>query len=264
MNEMQKKKLAEWAQKFHTKEFVAGDPVSFPHRYSRRDDIEISGFLTAFLSFGNRAQILKAAEKLDAGMRGSPSEYLRSRRWEKDFAAGDPACFYRMISRGKMHDLFRQIFGIFDGCGNLENAVVAERNRRQEAATTNPDSTTNPPATISPATTNPMACLCGVLGVSAQSPQKKLNMFLRWMIRRNSPVDFGIWQSFSPAELIIPLDTHVLHVAQQLGLTTSLSYSLSTAKKITAALAEIFPNDPCLGDFALFGAGVNGDNKAAQ
>lgn len=82
-------------------------------------------------------------------------------------------------------------------------------------------------------------------------------MFLRWMIRRDSTVDFGIWRRMSPADLIIPLDTHVCRVAFLLGLTGKPSFSLSAARCITQSLAEVFPGDPCLGDFALFGYGVN-------
>ena len=98
---------------------------------------------------------------------------------------------------------------------------------------------------------------CRLLGVSDKAPQKKLNMFLRWMIRRDSEVDFGIWTSFSPCDLLIPLDTHVCEVAHRLHLTRSKSYTLNNAKAITRALAEVFPDDPCLGDFALFGYGIN-------
>ena len=86
---------------------------------------------------------------------------------------------------------------------------------------------------------------------------KKLNMFLRWMVRRDSEVDFGLWTSFSPRDLTIPLDTHVCRLAYMLGLTDSDSFSLRNARKITNALAEVFPGDPCLGDFALFGYGIN-------
>lgn len=82
-------------------------------------------------------------------------------------------------------------------------------------------------------------------------------MFLRWMIRKESQVDFGIWKSFDCKELIIPLDTHVCRVAYLLGLTDSETFSLKNAQTITSALAEVFPNDPCFGDFALFGYGVN-------
>ena len=78
------------------------------------------------------------------------------------------------------------------------------------------------------------------------------------MIRKESEVDFGIWDSFDRCDLLIPLDTHVCRVAYLLGLTDAETFSLKNARNITAALAEVFPDDPCLGDFALFGSGVNG------
>ena len=106
-----------------------------------------------------------------------------------------------------------------------------------------------------------MERLCAFLGVSSASPQKKLNMFLRWMIRPQGPVDFGIWQSFSPSELLIPLDTHVCRIACDLGLIPKPTFSLRNARFITEALAEVFPGDPCLGDFALFGYGVSHTGK---
>ena len=105
----------------------------------------------------------------------------------------------------------------------------------------------------------PMEKLCAFLEVSAKSPQKKLNMFLRWMIRRDSAVDLGIWESFDRRDLIVPLDTHVCRVAHYFKLTDAETFSLKNARQITAALAEVFPDDPCLGDFALFGLGVNGE-----
>ena len=85
-----------------------------------------------------------------------------------------------------------------------------------------------------------------------------MNMFLRWMIRKESEVDFGIWESFDRRDLLIPLDTHVCRVARLLGLTDTETFSLKNVRNITSALAEVFPDDPCLGDFALFGCGVNG------
>ena len=225
-------KLVGWAERYHSADFIAGDPVSFPHRYGEKRDIEISGFLTAFLSFGNRAQILKAAEKLDALMSRAPLEYVLSHRWEKDFPAGEKSSFYRTISHGAMNGIFSALAEIYGAHADMENALLAL------------DSGT------------PFSRACRVFGLPEKSPQKKLNMFLRWMVRRNSPVDFGIWRAFSPAELLIPLDTHVVRMAHELGLAQTPSYTLNNAKRITAALAEIFPGDPCAGDFALFGYGV--------
>lgn len=97
----------------------------------------------------------------------------------------------------------------------------------------------------------------GVPNNDTQSACKRLNMFLRWVVRKESPVDFGIWETFSSASLIIPVDTHVLQEALKLGLTKRKKADIITAKEITSKLNEVFPGDPCKGDFALFGYGIN-------
>lgn len=98
-------------------------------------------------------------------------------------------------------------------------------------------------------------CVFGSLG--KESP-KETEHVLRWMIRKGPEVDFGIWERFDCRDLIVPLDTHVCRVAYALGLTETETFSLKNARRITEALAEAFPDDPCLGDFALFGSGVSG------
>lgn len=223
--------LRRYASQYHHEDFISSDPVQFPHRYHSKADIEISGFLTAFLSFGARPQILKAAERLDVLMERKPLQYVLSEKWKADFCGEES--FYRTVSKNKMAQMFYWLHTIYSKYVSMEDALLRE------------------------ALGTPMQRLCRLLGVSDKAPQKKLNMFLRWMIRRNSKVDFGIWTHFSPCELIVPLDTHVSEMAFRLGLTKSQSYTLNNAKAITRALAEVFPEDPCLGDFALFGYGIN-------
>jgi uncharacterized protein (TIGR02757 family) len=88
-------------------------------------------------------------------------------------------------------------------------------------------------------------------------------MFLRWMVRTDSPVDLGLWADFIDRRtLVIPLDTHVVQEARRLGLLTSACTSMSVARRLTAKLAEVFPDDPCRGDFALFGYGVDESSGA--
>ena len=101
----------------------------------------------------------------------------------------------------------------------------------------------------------------GMPALSSASEAKKMCMFLRWMIRRDSPVDLGIWRSFSPSDLIIPLDAHVHRISTDLGLTNARK-CLKTARCITDALREIWPDDPVKGDFALFGFGINEPMKS--
>lgn len=232
MTEETKDKLRYWARLYHTRHFIAADPVQFPHRYMCKQDIETSGLLTAVLSFGSRRQILEKAEKLDVLMRHHPYNYILSRQWETDFPANCKNSFYRMLSYSAFRSYFERLYAAYTHHTSLEDAL-------NEYSGT------------------PMERLCAFLDVSAESPQKKLNMFLRWMVRTESDVDFGIWRTFSPANLLIPLDTHVCHMAHELGLIDKPVFSLRNAKCITQALAEVFPGDPCLGDFALFGYGIN-------
>lgn len=225
-------KLREWAATFHCADFIQNDPVQFPHRYTSKQDIEISGLLTAIMSFGNRSQILKKANDLHAQMGESPYQYVLSRQWEKDFLEEERRSFYRMLSYADFHSYFRRLHAAYSDYDSLEDALQTYPGK-------------------------PMEKLCRFWEVSSKSPQKKLNMFLRWMVRKGPEVDFGIWKSFDSRELIIPLDTHVCRVARLLGLTETETFSLKNAQRITTALAEIFPDDPCYGDFALFGYGVN-------
>lgn len=224
--------LCKWAEEYHCCDFIAADPVQFPHRYTVKEDIEISGLLTAVLSFGNRIQILKKADELDKIMGHAPLAYVLSGKWRDDFPESDVRSFYRMLSYANVRGYFEKLYRVYAAGKTLEDALKEYKGI-------------------------PMQQLCSFLGVSDRSPQKKLNMFLRWMIRTGSSVDFGIWRTMSASQLVIPLDTHVCRVAYQLGLTESASFSLNNAKKITAALEKVFPGDPCLGDFALFGYGVN-------
>lgn len=228
-----KAQLKAWADEYHRPEFICHDPVQFPHRYSNKQDIEISGLLTAVLSFGNRKQILLKADVLDSMMEHRPYHYVLSTKWAQDFPACEKKSFYRMLSHKDMYGIFAKLHEAYSAYPTLEDALLALPGH------------------------TPMERLCAFMQVSALSPQKKLNMFLRWMIRQHSPVDLGIWTRFSSKDLIIPLDTHVCRIAFQLGLIPSPTFSLNNAKRITAALEQIFPGDPCLGDFALFGYGVN-------
>ena len=219
---------------YHRADFIQSDPVQFPHRYTLKQDIEVSGLLTAIMSFGNRKQILKKADELHGLMGDSPYQYVLSCQWEKDFPSGATNSFYRMLSYADFYGYFRRLYIAYTQFESLEEALM-----------------------LYPGI--PMEKLCAFLEVSAKSPQKKLNMFLRWMIRRDSEVDLGIWESFDRRDLIVPLDTHVCRVAHSFKLTDTETFSLKNARQITAALATVFPDDPCLGDFALFGLGVNGE-----
>ena len=242
MTEQLAQQLRSWAEHYNNRDlFLANDPIQVPNRYRNASlqDLEISALLTAYLSFGNRKQIVKTALLLDDMMNHQPRQYLLSKLWEKDFPANDTTSFYRTVSHQAMNELFTRLYLFYTVFDTLEHAVNGVSQSFNDNV--------------------PFHKLCRLLGVTDKSPQKKLNMFLRWMVRTDGIVDFGVWRSFSPSELIIPLDTHVAQMAAKLGLVPSQTYSLNTAKTITRSLSEVFPGDPCLGDFALFGYGVEND-----
>ena len=235
MTEKDIEQLRAWADEYHRASFIVSDPVQFPHRYTQVEDIEICGLLTALLSFGNRKQILKKVNDWMKGWDRPPLKlsFCRKGQWEKDLPGRRlGASFYRMVSVLGLREYWEKLYEVY-----RHHTTLGDWLMRYPGI--------------------PMQRLCAFLGVSDRSPQKKLNMFLRWMVRRDSEVDFGIWRQMDPAELIIPLDTHVCRMAWQLGLIERPVFSLAAAKRITQVLSEIFPGDPCLGDFALFGYGVN-------
>ena len=166
MTEDIKNKLLMCAEIYHCAGFIESDPVQFPHRYTLKQDIEISGLLTAIMSFGNRKQIRKKAEELHGFMGDSPYRYVLSCRWKDDFPAGVKNSFYRMLSYDDFYGYFQRLYTAYSCFDSLEEALNVY-------------------------TGIPMEKLCAFLEVSAKSPQKKLNMFLRWMIRRDSEVDLG-------------------------------------------------------------------------
>ena len=246
MNETVKKQLQKWAKQYNTKSFIADDPVQFPHRFHKKQDVEISAFLTAWISYGRRPNILKKAEELHLIMGSSPYEWLVNDGISaiSSFKTNDPAIrntFYRFYTYSDLEGLCLRLREIYLRYDSLEDALhdiphLAPIPRLQEL-------------------------FCNVNGIpviSGNSACKRLAMFLRWMVRVDGIVDFGIWQSaVKPHQLLIPLDTHVYQISIELGLTKQKTASMKAAYEITEALNTVFPGDPCLGDFALFGYDIN-------
>ena len=238
--------LREWAKTYNTESFIKDDPVRFPHRFTEKRDIEISAFLTAWISYGRRAHILQKAEELHRLMGESPYEFIRT--GETSFAPlrNRPVrrrdTFYRFYTYHDLHLLCCRLKVIYDTYDCMEDAMAAAGPcedpilRLQQL----------------------FADLNGIPVLHGTSACKRLAMFLRWMVRTDGIVDLGIWRTaVHPRQLIIPLDTHVHQISLRLGLTGQKTATLRTAREITDALAKVFPDDPCLGDFALFGYDIN-------
>lgn len=238
--------LKRWAEQYETAEFIQSDPVQIPHRYDSRVNIEISAFVTAWIAWGSRKQIIQKADFIDREIfKGAPYHYIvgtdtqgTAPEWKQ--YKGSKENFYRTFTYADFHDLCARLFEVYNNWENMEKALQAQPGVR------------------------PLEQLQylfgdvkGVPDMETKSGCKRLCMFLRWMCRHGSPVDFGLWTICDPRNLIIPLDTHVHKQALQLGLVKRRTPDLQTAIEITDRFAEIFPDDPTKGDFALFGYGVN-------
>lgn len=229
-------KLEQWAKEYNAPNFIPADPVSFPHRFKEKKDIEISAFLTAWIAYGNRKQILKKAEEIHTAMANHPFDFIIQKKyqqyWEKQEA------FYRFFKYNDLFVICDRLNQIYTQYEDLEIAVISQNTDSISAI---------------------QQLFNGINGIpyTQQSASKRIAMFLRWMVRNDKIVDFGIWKSIKPSELLIPLDTHVFKMAKRLGMTKRSTADRKAAEEITEALRNIWPEDPCLGDFALFGYGVN-------
>ncbi len=246
MTEEIRQRLKELADKYENSSFLESDPSQFLRWYKNQADVEVASFVAAMLSFGNRKQFIPKIRFIFemADKSGGIFLWIKNGAFEKDFCAssGDnDEKFYRFYSYEEMKNLFRAF------------KILLEKNGTFGEYVKKFDSGKNPAAAISAAFEN-----CKIVPKGKNSANKRVNMFLRWMVRQNSPVDLGLWNWISPADLIIPLDTHVIQEAEKLRLIPENSAaSMKTAQKITAQLNQIWPDDPCKGDFALFGLGVD-------
>ena len=219
--------------------FIASDPVRFAHRYRERADIEVSAFVSAWMAYGSRKVFLGVLEKLHALMdaEGGPYRYVTGGAWRVIEKEG---CLYRFYGWSDFRMLCERLADIYSRMDSLECLFVPGEPLEKGVLR-----------------------LCrefeGVNGIpvpGSTSANKRLYMFLRWMVRKGSPVDFGIWTRLTPAQLLVPVDTHVYATARALHLTSRSGADLKTSIEITGQMAQIWPDDPARGDFALYGSQV--------
>jgi uncharacterized protein (TIGR02757 family) len=241
-----------YLDRYHRKSFIEGDPICIPHRYQKLQDIEIAGFWVAMLAWGQRGTIIKKADELMLLMDNAPHDFILHHK-EKDrkaflpfkhrtFQTTDTLYFLAFLQEHyrQFHSLetaFTQT--LLPGDATTENALTGFH-RYFFSLPYAPDRTRKHVATP-----------------EINSSCKRLNMFLRWMVRKDiRGVDFGLWQNISPAQLMIPLDVHVARVATDLGLLKRTQRDWKAVVELTNQLRQFDPADPVKYDFALFGHGV--------
>ncbi len=239
-----KELLIRYAEQYETAAFIVGDPSWFMHQVSGRENQEAMAFIASVLSYGSRQQFMKKIQMILEQSEGCVDEWVRLGHFEPSFRAGDKSSFYRLYTHEMMYQFLCAYQQLMHEEGTLGCYV------REHA--------TDGFSAISAITQYFGSRGCVVIPKDTQSACKRVCMFLRWMVRSHSPVDIGLWSEFlHPRTLIMPLDTHVLQQSVALKLLNSKTATMATAKRLTAQLAEIFPDDPLKADFALFGYGVN-------
>ncbi|MFZ1807777.1 MAG: TIGR02757 family protein [Cyclobacteriaceae bacterium] len=242
--------LDERVEVYNQPGFIKNDPVSIPHGYSKKQDIEIAGFFAAILAWGQRTTIINKSKELFVMMDNAPHDFLINHKLKdlkvfeqfkhRTFNATDCLYFIRFLSEHYKHnDSLETAFAVNKMDKGVEGAI-AHFHHYFFSLDDYPPRTKKHIATP----TRKSAC-------------KRINMFLRWMVRKdNKGVDFGIWNSITPSQLICPCDVHVERVARKLKLITRKPLDWLTAVELTAALRKFDPLDPVKYDFALFGLGI--------
>ena len=249
-----KQKLIHLADKYENSSFLEGDPSCYLRRYTKIVDVEVCSFIVAMLSFGRREQFLQKVKyilDLADSSCGSISQWLLQKKYLENFICdSNRTCkFYRFYSYLDLCNLFEELSTILK-----ENSSLGEYLKKQYFALKQTNQTDVLLSTVvSNAFKNSK-----IVPHGKTSANKRVNLFLRWMVRQNSPVDLGIWNWYSSENLVIPLDVHVICEAQKLNLLPqNATANAKSAILLTDELKQIWPKDPCKGDFALFGLGID-------
>jgi uncharacterized protein (TIGR02757 family) len=241
--------LDEKVLKYNQPFFIETDPIQVPKNFSGKENIEIAAFLTATISWGNRQSIIKNAIKLMALMENQPHDFVLNAPASdfknlnhfvhRTFNGND--CVYFIQSLKNIYQNHNGLQAVFETGFRKENEVKSaltefhkkffeiegERSRKH------------------------------VSNVEKGASAKRLNMFLRWMVRNDkSKVDFGLWNGIPQSALLLPLDIHTGNVARKLGLLQRKSNDWKAVEEVTKSLREFDPADPVKYDFALFGLGI--------
>ena len=260
MTEELKTQLRALADKYETASFMDADPSQFTRWYKRQEDVEPACFIAAMLSFGSRTQFIPKIRGIFelADLSGGMANWLKSYDFEKDFDENSANFtqkgeklpkFYRFYSYSDMNSLFCELAEILE-----ENVSLGEYFRKKYE---NLPSAQQAPGALASLISAAFP-RSRIVPKGKTSANKRIHMFLRWMVRQNSPVDLGLWKWYPPQNLLIPLDVHVMQEGVRLGLLPPTAHAdRKTALALTAQMNEVFPGDPSRADFALFGLGVS-------
>ena len=230
MDQSLKETLIGWAEEYNDPKYFQEDPIIFPTEFARRHDagkasladVEIAALLSAHLAWGRRAMIVRDCNRMFDEMDWRPYDYVMNGEYRNEDVS-----MHRTIKWSDFAAICGRLKDIYSKMDSIEGLSDTE-------------------------------IRCSIFGQKEdrKAPNKKISMMRRWMVRDDGKVDLGLWKNTSKSGLILPLDVHVYTQATALGLTSRRQKDIVTAQEITDTFREIWPEDPCKGDFALFGYGV--------
>lgn len=249
-------KLEELARKYETSDFIKDDPIQFPHRFVRTGsckniypDIEIAAFLSSIIAFGSRKAFIEKLNNLFDIMEGKPYQFVLE--FNPDKLKGFK---YRVFKDTDFIEVFNVLNKLYSKDGGLKKLFEYGYNKDKTIQTMLTvvvdyfySNTKNPPG---------RGFYNMIPNPRNKGAMKKMNLFLRWMVRKG-PVDLGIWDFIPQSELLIPLDLHVSRLSREMGLLTRNVDDFKAVLELTQNLKKIDSKDPAKFDFAIFGLGVN-------
>ena len=250
---MHQKELKEFmdakVRQYNQPQFLESDPIQIPHMFERKEDVEISGFLTATIAWGNRKSILQNASRLMELMDKAPYQFVCEH--DSHDLESLSSFVHRTFNGEDLKYFIKALRHIYREHEGLEGVFVrhAQENSLQQAITALKACFFQLP--------HPQRSTKHISDPAKGSAAKRINMFLRWMVRKDEQgVDFGLWPGLSPAILSCPLDVHSGKVARKLGLLKRKQNDAKAVEELDRNLRKMDPEDPVKYDFALFGLGV--------
>lgn len=237
------------AERINSPAFIGDDPVQFPRRFERQQDIEIISLLSATIAWGNRKMICRNCEKLTGIFEGRPHEYIMDQAYET-LPEGN---IHRTFFVDNLKHYLRGLHSIYSRYATLEDFAKAAGAPTAEMPAWQLVTAMN----VAFAEANGGKCDSRCLPANLHTTAlKRINMALRWLVRDDGIVDLGVWKALKPSQLFIPMDVHVGDTSRELGLLTRKSNDRQAVIELTDTLRKFRPDDPVIYDYALFGIGM--------
>lgn len=244
-----KTELDKLVEKYENKTFIESDPIQIPHRYKDKEDIEIVAFISALFAYGSRKVFIPKLDELFSKMGKKPLEYIKNGEFSNLINFN-----YRFAKENDVIEILKILSKLYNSNETLQTLFRYGYEHKSDIkgmlqVVTDYfylNSTDNVGEGFYFMLANP----------KNNGAMKRLNMFLRWLVRK-PPVDFGLWDFIPTSELLIPLDTHVAKISREMNLLTRKSNDFKAVLELTDKLKQFDANDPTKYDFAIYGKGIN-------